>query len=111
MIDGARNTPLPKEAPVLIVGGGAVGLSLALMLGRLGQAPLLIGRHPGTSIHPRARGINVRTMEIFRLMGLEAPIRETGAALAKNKCMLWVESLAGTELRRVPLDQDGAGAE
>ncbi len=50
------------ETPVLIVGGGPVGLTASLLLSRLGIKSLLVERHPGTAIHPKARGINARTM-------------------------------------------------
>ena len=89
---------------VLIIGGGPAGLMTSLLLARFGVDNLLIERHRGTSIHPRARGLNVRTMEIFRVLGLDEEIREAGQALANNKLMLFVESLAGNEIRRVPDD-------
>jgi putative polyketide hydroxylase len=66
------------EAPVVIVGAGPTGLTASLLLSSLGIESLTVERHPGTSIYPRATGINVRTMEIFRSLGLEAQVR--GAA-------------------------------
>ena len=54
------------RVPVLIVGGSLVGLSTSLFLGRLGIGHLLVEKHAGTSTHPRGRGNNVRTMELFR---------------------------------------------
>jgi putative polyketide hydroxylase len=86
--------------PVLIVGAGPVGLSTALFLAQQGTPSLVIERHPGSSIHPRARYINIRTMELFRQSGLEHAIREAGAALINSKYFLVVETLAGTELNR-----------
>src|SRR5229473_1351289 len=65
-------------APVLIVGGGPVGLSTALALSRFGVRSLLVERHPATSIHPKARGINVRTMELFRQWEIEPAVRAAG---------------------------------
>ncbi len=91
--------------PVLIVGGGPVGLSASLFLSHLGVPSLLVERHSTTSIHPRARGLNVRTMEIYRELGLEGAIRGAGAALASSRYMLFVETLAGKEIRRVPDDE------
>ncbi len=64
--------------PVLIVGGGPVGLSTALALSRFGVRSLLVERHPATSIHPKARGINVRTMELFRQWEIEPAVRAAG---------------------------------
>ena len=70
------------QTPVLIAGGGLTGLSAALFLLRQGIRPLLVERHATTSIHPRARGFDVRTMELFRELGLDNDIREAGKALA-----------------------------
>lgn len=94
-----------EHIPVLIIGGGPAGLTSALLLARSGVQTLLIERHPSTSIHPRARGLNVRTMEIFRTLGLEDAIQAAGSALAKSRYMLFVETLAGKEIRRVPDDE------
>src|SRR2546430_13932930 len=88
------------SVPVLIVGGGPVGLSTSLFLARHGVPSLLVERHEHTSIHPRARGMNPRTMELFRSLGLEESVRTAGAALAESHRFLVVETLAGAELRR-----------
>ncbi len=55
-----------RDVDVLIAGGGPVGLTASILLSRLGITSLLVERRPGTSLHPKARGINARTMEIFR---------------------------------------------
>jgi putative polyketide hydroxylase len=70
------------QVPVLIAGGGVVGLSAALFLLNQGIIPLLVERHRGTSIHPRARGFDTRTMELYRELGINESIREAGKALA-----------------------------
>jgi putative polyketide hydroxylase len=46
------------ETPVLIVGGGPVGLTASILLSQQGIRSLLVERHPGTAILPKARGIN-----------------------------------------------------
>jgi len=92
-----------KEAPVLIVGGGPVGLTASLMLSRLGIESLLIERHPGTAIHPKARGINARTMEVFHQQGIEDEVRAAGLPPKRTGFIVWARSLAGEEIeRRVP---------
>jgi len=58
------------RVPVLIVGGGAVGLSASMMLARLGVQALLVTYHPDTSPQPRAHILNQRTMEIFTELGI-----------------------------------------
>ncbi|MFI1372206.1 FAD-dependent oxidoreductase [Streptomyces longwoodensis] len=85
------------EVPVLIVGGSLVGLSTSLFLGRLGVRHTLVEKHAGTSIHPRGRGNNVRTMELFRVAGAEDGIRRAAATLAENHGILQTPALAGGE--------------
>ena len=95
--------PVMPDIDVLIAGGGPVGLSASILLSRLGVSSLLVERHPGTSIHPKARGINARTMEIYRQSGVEAAIRAAGLAHERSRFIIWSRSLAGEELeRRVP---------
>ncbi|MFP1624787.1 FAD-dependent oxidoreductase [Streptomyces sp. 5K101] len=83
------------RVPVLVVGGSLVGLSTSLFLGRLGIEHMLVERHAGTSMHPRGRGNNVRTMELFRTAGVDDPIREAGQVLAGNHGILQTPSLVG----------------
>jgi putative polyketide hydroxylase len=83
------------KVPVLIVGGSLVGLSTSVFLGRLGVRHTLVERHAGTSIHPRGRGNNVRTMEVFRVAGVERGIREAAATLAENHGILQTPTLVG----------------
>ncbi|WP_326763551.1 FAD-dependent monooxygenase [Streptomyces sp. NBC_01591] len=68
----------PKTTPVLIVGGGPVGLTLSNLLSRYGVDHLLVEARPGTSRHPKARGVSARSMEIFRRCGLEDAVRGAG---------------------------------
>ncbi|QBD76579.1 FAD-dependent oxidoreductase [Ktedonosporobacter rubrisoli] len=73
-----------EHVPVLIVGGGIVGLSASLFLSEHGIRSLLVERHRGTSIHPRARGVNARTMELYRELGIAEAVRAAGAELAPS---------------------------
>src|SRR5579862_7903728 len=88
------------EVPVLIVGGGPVGLTASILLSRHGIRSLLVERHPGTAILPKARGINARTMEMYRQLGLEQAIRAAGLAPERTGFIVWTESLAGHEIER-----------
>ncbi|MFJ2696559.1 FAD-dependent oxidoreductase [Streptomyces rochei] len=83
------------RVPILIVGGSLVGLSMSVFLGRLGVRHTLVERHAGTSIHPRGRGNNVRTMELFRVAGTEPDIRRAAATLADNHGILQTPTLVG----------------
>lgn len=86
-----------ERIPVLIVGGSLVGLSASLFLGRLGVRHLLVEKHSDTSRHPRGRGNNVRTMELFRVAGAEQRIREAASILADNHGILQAPSLTGDD--------------
>ena len=88
------------DVPVLIVGGGPVGLSLSIMLSRHGIKSLLVERHPSTSIHPKARNIHARTMEIFRQYGVEQDVLEAALPPEQTDSIVWVRSLAGEEIER-----------
>ena len=92
-----------EEVPVLIVGGGPVGLTASILLSQAGVRSLLIERHPGTAVHPKARGINARTMEMYRQCGVEAAIRKAGLPPERAGLIVWAKTLAGEEIeRRVP---------
>ncbi|MBB3128619.1 putative polyketide hydroxylase [Paenibacillus rhizosphaerae] len=83
-----------QQLPVLIVGGGLVGLSTALFLSHHDITSRVIERHRGTSIHPKARGINTRSMELFRPFQIEEQIRVAGAGLNKGGgCLLHANTL------------------
>jgi putative polyketide hydroxylase len=58
-----------SHKPVIIVGGGPVGLAAALELARFSVPSVVVERHDSTSWHPKARNLNARTMEIARGWG------------------------------------------
>ena len=92
-----------EDVPVVIIGGGPVGLTASILLSQAGVRSLLVERHAGTSIHPKARAINGRTMEIFHQCGVEAVIRSAGLPLDHTGMIIWAKTLAGEEIeRRVP---------
>src|SRR2546430_13339506 len=62
------------ETEVLIVGGGPVGLTARALRERWGVATLLVEKHVELSPFPRSRLVNVRSMEIFRQLGLAGEI-------------------------------------
>ncbi|MFC8226599.1 FAD-dependent oxidoreductase [Streptomyces sp. NPDC057287] len=91
------NENVDLRVPVLIVGGSLVGLSASLFLSRLGVRHLLVEKHSSTSTHPRGRGNNVRTMEVFRAAGAEQLIRDAASVLAENHGILQAGSLTGDD--------------
>lgn len=69
-----------SQVPILIIGGSIIGLSLCLAYHVIHT--LLIERHSGTSIHPHARNVNARTMEVFSDLGIDDRICEAGASIS-----------------------------
>jgi len=87
------------EVPVLVAGGSLVGMFMAALLARQGIQPLVVERHPGSAIHPRAAMIYQRTMEIIRSLGIEDPVRqESYRRFEPDGAIMSVESIAGNEL-------------
>jgi putative polyketide hydroxylase len=91
---------MPTETPVLVVGAGPTGLAASIGLSRAGTPSVLIERHPGTSIHPKARGVNVRTMEIFRQWGIDGAVRGAGLSPEANGFFFRGSSLLAEHFER-----------
>ena len=94
-----------NETSVFIVGGGPVGLSMALLLGRFGIDCVVAEKSPTTTDHPKSRGCLVRTMELFRQWGVEAAIRARGLP-DNSDVFAFVESIAGKEYGRTIPEPD-----
>ncbi len=94
MSDASRNIDL--EVAVLVVGGGGCGLTSSLILSDLGVDHLLIERHAGTSLLPKAHYLNQRTMEVFRQHGVADAIYAVGTPMAQMSKVRWRTSLGGT---------------
>src|SRR4051812_2576132 len=67
------------RVPVLIVGAGPTGLTLAIELARRGVACRVIDRAAQGFIGSRAKGLQPRTLEVFADLGVLAAI-QAGAA-------------------------------
>jgi len=63
------------EAPVLLAGGGLVGLSTAMFLAQHGIRSLAVERLKQGSHLPRAAHFHMRTLEMFRSAGIEDEVR------------------------------------
>jgi putative polyketide hydroxylase len=98
-----------ENAPILIVGGGLVGLSTAVFLAWHEVPCLLVERHADLLIHPRARGFTPRTVELYRQVGLEPDIRAAGYASGEQ--FEWVAVRAGTLASEeyIPAEEQNSG--
>jgi 2-polyprenyl-6-methoxyphenol hydroxylase-like FAD-dependent oxidoreductase len=89
-----------EQVPVLIVGGGPVGLTLALTLARHGVAAVLVERNPSTTTHPKMDITNGRSMELFRYLGVADELRKVAVPEDHPFDVSWVTNLSGWELAR-----------
>lgn len=73
----AQDLP-PARHPVVIVGGGPVGLALALDLGQKGTPVLVLDDHDGVGSGSRAICFAKRTLDIANRLGASAPMIDKG---------------------------------
>jgi 2-polyprenyl-6-methoxyphenol hydroxylase-like FAD-dependent oxidoreductase len=95
------------EIPILIVGGGPVGLALAADLGLRGAPCLLIEQGEGPPDHPRASAINARSMEFMRRFGVADAVRAASAPEDFPHTALYCTSLNGFEIARIERPHHG----
>ena len=69
------------DVPILVVGGGPVGMLTALGLARLNVPCILAEQNLETTIWPKMDLTNCRTMEILRMYGLADSYRQTDGAI------------------------------
>lgn len=65
----------PHDAEVLIVGGGPVGMGLAIELGQRGVRCIVVERYVKPQPIPKGQNLTQRTMEHFHFWGAEKPLR------------------------------------
>lgn len=88
------------QVPVLIAGGGPVGMTLALNLARYGIPSVVCERNEQTTRHPKMDLTNGRSMELYRRLGLTEKLRDAGVPRENDFDISWVTNLAGHELHR-----------
>jgi hypothetical protein len=88
------------DVPVLIVGGGPVGLALAGDLGWRDIACTLIERSDGAIEQPKMDLIGVRTMEFCRRWGIADWVRDAPYPPDYPQDCVYLASLNGVEFGR-----------
>lgn len=106
---------MPKAAtrsiPVLVAGGGPVGMTVALFLAHYGVPTILVERNPSTTRHPKMDLTNGRTMELFRRIGIVDKLRDVGVPRDNPFDISWITSFAGHELHRFRYPSSNQAAE
>ena len=90
-----------RKTPVLIVGGGPVGLALAAELGWQGVGCLLVEQGDGVVKTPKMNEVNTRSMEFCRRWGIAEQVLDTPFPPSWPKDVVFVTTLNGYELGRV----------
>jgi 2-polyprenyl-6-methoxyphenol hydroxylase-like FAD-dependent oxidoreductase len=100
------------DAPVLITGGGLVGLSAAMFLAQHGIRSLAVERLRNVVPLPRAAFFHMRTIELFRSCGIEAEVRaQSEKEFTPEGAVVAVESLAGKQIAAfIPSLNEGVDA-
>jgi 2-polyprenyl-6-methoxyphenol hydroxylase-like FAD-dependent oxidoreductase len=89
-----------EETPVLIVGGGPVGLALAGDLGWRGVNSVLIEKSDGIIPQPRMDMVGIRSMEFCRRWGIVPWVEAAGYNRDYPQDCAWVTDLNGYEFGR-----------
>ena len=71
------NTPAETPTQVVIVGGGPVGLGLAIELGQRGVRCILVERYGSPQQIPKGQNLTQRTLEHFYFWGAEPEDRKS----------------------------------
>lgn len=88
------------ETEVLVVGGGPVGMALALDLAQRGVGCMVIDGGDGQVHHPKVSTIGPRSMELFRRWGIAGEIRGAGWPGDHPLDIAWVTQVGGYEIYR-----------
>ncbi len=92
------------QSPVLIVGAGPVGLTLAIDLAWRGiDVTVVETRDRGARPEPKCNHVAARTMEIFRRLGIADKIRNAGLPADYPHDISYRTSFTGQELTRIKI--------
>jgi 2-polyprenyl-6-methoxyphenol hydroxylase-like FAD-dependent oxidoreductase len=91
---------MASKIPVLICGGGPVGLALAVELGSRGIQCMLVERGDGNVAVPKMSQLSTRTMEFCRRWGIAGEAKRAGWPEEHPGDFIYVTSMTGHELFR-----------
>ena len=99
MAEDRRETPV--DVPVLVVGGGPVGLGLAIELGLRGVAVRLVETRDGSVAVPKMSQVHARTLEFCRRWGIAQRVYDAGFPKSYPQDFIYVTTVVGHEITRV----------
>ena len=92
------------EASVVVVGGGPVGLTLALDLGSRGVDVVVVEqRYAAEAPSVKCNHVSARSMEIFRRLGVAADLRDAGLPADHPNDVAFRTTFVGREFGRIPI--------
>jgi 2-polyprenyl-6-methoxyphenol hydroxylase-like FAD-dependent oxidoreductase len=91
------------ETPVIIVGGGPVGMNLALDLAWRDVPCMLVNEPKTTPNHPQGNTHNARTMEIYRRLGIANRMRDVGLPMDHCGDAIFVTRINSHEIGRIKI--------
>jgi len=96
------------DVPVLVVGGGPVGLTASILLSQQGVAHRLVERRTSPSVAPAAHVVNARSFEVLRAAGVDmGAVAAACKSPADAGSVRWVTTLFGEELGALPFERQG----
>ena len=97
-----------ERTPVLIAGGGPVGLALSIDLSWRGIPHILVERdgRAARGSHPRMDQVGVRSMEHFRRLGIVSEVEAAGFPRDFRRDVVFATGVLGMELAREPFEAD-----
>jgi 2-polyprenyl-6-methoxyphenol hydroxylase-like FAD-dependent oxidoreductase/glutathione S-transferase len=100
------------EAPVLIAGGGLIGLSTAMFLAQHGIRSIAIEKLLESSPLPRAAMFHQRTIEIYRSAGIEPDIMDRSKYdFVPEGSLIMMDKISGKKVADIiPVLNDGVDA-
>ncbi|MDG2114053.1 MAG: FAD-dependent monooxygenase, partial [Actinomycetota bacterium] len=92
------------STPVLIAGGGPVGLTLAMDLAWRGVDVVVVEERPrDTTRDVKCNHISAKSMEVFRRLGVASKLRNAGLPADYPADVSYRTSFTGRELTRIPI--------
>ena len=102
MDSGAKRSTIP----VAIVGGGPVGLVLALFLDQYAVRSVLFNSEESQRAHPKGSTQNARTLEHFRRLGISEPVRRLGLPADHPTDVAYFTRFNAWELARIRMPSE-----